>query len=864
MVTSHHHHLPPEIFAEIISFGDLYDYSNMRQLSKAMNELCLKFMPLDVACKKAYLDQFTDSEFHQLNPSVKYHRSFLKNLLCGQPRKISLLLDEMVSRNHHSGCRLTREDFDFFVYYAIICKIMKKDASPTFSRSLLMSILPYSYRLESTSSSWDVTQIVQKIPDSLSSIAEQLDSRLVSTLTFRQQLLEYSKLIRPLKEWSTKSEKDILSMLTLPSTPMLCKLWFFSLPVLTFHLLENKSLSKTIFEQHLEQEDRTHELLFLHHFQKSQWFGSESDFFHSRFVMKSVIVKKPELFSKLPNSIQNDLLVALPAMKTDYKLFQYLKDEMKKDEQILTLILSSIKSSEFLEFVRKHTTTESQFLSIRNVISNSFKIIDHSITDKTLTNYELLEHASSEIKENEKLLLKCLELFRTCHGYSFLSIRTNHEGAKHCAKLETFYEHHLNKDVLFSRRVVEAWLKISFPNYLKNNFTKFGNDLELIKMALKHGEYGVLRQLPPEMQQNSSLASYLVETKPELFPLVYKLVQNDKETVKKAIDFNPYFFELASEEIRSDVSFVLDYITRNKKFGILKHASKHLLSDTKAMMKLVPIFLQQKSGSLCYFPSHVFSDLEFMSYVIQSDPRYARYLSPFVTNDFLIKLYVKVFSEIRYQDCSVKLHIFWQVLPYNLTQKSFFMEFIPTYPQLIISSPFRSDKEVCEVVIKTDPQYVIFCSIDVVLSEKRFVDLFLQHMKSTLANVYRQTISSTASCVNHASAYTPFYLPFASVVLEPVKTSQHTTRGNKQQGSKQAKPPLSTLNSGIHSSSTTSTPEKSASFSKSFVEVARTSSVDKNSKQDVVSSNKQNRSKVAKKSSSKRGTKIDLDTLRKL
>ncbi|KAG2393733.1 hypothetical protein C9374_007264 [Naegleria lovaniensis] len=218
--------LPDELFSIIIAFCDCFDYTQLVLVSKHMNQLCKKFIPLDIACKKAFMGSLTYEEFITLPLFIQQHRSLHKNLLCQHPKKVSFLLfpnrmttNTTTTDHHHFEILSNNDDMkNYCLNYALVSafyqnnKYLSNSWHGFHNLMSLKGVFPHTQKL-------------------VSDLAKSIDPRLLFNSSFRKFFVELAEVLANIRS-TFQNEKELLSYFSMASSSSVnveyAKCWFFS------------------------------------------------------------------------------------------------------------------------------------------------------------------------------------------------------------------------------------------------------------------------------------------------------------------------------------------------------------------------------------------------------------------------------------------------------------------------------------------------------------------------------------------------------------------------------------------------------------------------------------------------------------
>ncbi|KAG2393734.1 hypothetical protein C9374_007265 [Naegleria lovaniensis] len=372
-----------------------------------MNQLCKKFIPLDIACKKAFMGSLTYEEFITLPLFIQQHRSLHKNLLCQHPKKVSFLLfpnrmttNTTTTDHHHFEILSNNDDMkNYCLNYALVSafyqnnKYLSNSWHGFHNLMSLKGVFPHTQKL-------------------VSDLAKSIDPRLLFNSSFRKFFVELAEVLANIRS-TFQNEKELLSYFSMASSSSVnveyAKCWFFSMPVLMQTSTSSSLKHIQQYSQYLDEDDKKNEFLctwmIRHHkmYDIIQMSGQNQ----SRVVLRRWISHNPTLFSSLPKWIQHDKLVALEAVKENPDLiYPILNTELKQDVSIMSVMLKYTPFSKFLQMARSVDGIRDKVVSNKDLLIEVFSKGHES-------NYGLLEFAPPNIKNDKRMIMACLERFYT-------------------------------------------------------------------------------------------------------------------------------------------------------------------------------------------------------------------------------------------------------------------------------------------------------------------------------------------------------------------------------------------------------------------------------------------------------------------
>jgi len=186
-----------------------------------------------------------------------------------------------------------------------------------------------------------------------------------------------------------------------------------------------------------------------------------------------------------------------------------------------------------------------------------------------------------------------------------------------------------------------------------------------------------------------------------------------------------------------------------------------------------------------------------------------------------MNLFLDLFPNILTQNKWSRVTKYWKYLPKKLCEKQFFMQYMTNFPQLIIGCKYNDDPDVCSLALEQNNRFIIFTSLDFIMSSNKYFEMYKKHKNSSLASIYERTVS-TWPCLE-VTKHAPFYQDFIarseiSVQQTPSKTElskKKPVKNTQQKAKKDEFPALPSTKPIVNPSASDPLTEKKQTSKKS-------------------------------------------------
>ena len=577
----------------------------------------------------------------------------------------------------------TKDEILYYTHYAIVADYLTSSRNPVNTISIA----------------------IEHVPILKSRTISKIDSRLIDMGMYEklQNLYDLNVLCKSSLEIRSKAIRSNIYL----------KMWFHSLPISKYVISESDFKS-------LDEDDKQNEMLISHLFKKQRFSLDFPPSFLNcgRIVQRRLLAAHPKFLTSVRESISNDFLVVKELLKTSNGSYAKLSPKTRQDARVVTVLALNCKNYDtFVDILKKGSKS---ILDLLVKLLEDRNLIEKLISDQKYQNYYKI------IKYSQDLAL-----------YKFAL----HKNMK--AEVAEYIVSNLDqKSIDSDKKFLMDILKLTLPKKIAES--QYFNEKQVLLLILKHrNSKTILSNISDENFKDVDICNAIFNLDIQLFPLVHNSIGNNSELCLKVCTFNPLWFSLISDKLKSDAMFVqklCNVLINRKSYPTFLNEIDQKLRNNPDFWSNLPY-----EEAFYFLPSDIIFSVKQWIAICKENIKLLRFISRETPSQTILDLHKKLFpantNKGELIDKAARMREFWSYLPTQLVNKTTFMEWINVHPFIFIGCPFNDDDEIVKLAVSKLNGNVLFVSARLAISEL-YIKMYSQQLDKTKMQIKQPLITS--------------------------------------------------------------------------------------------------------------------------
>uniref|UniRef100_A0A6C0H9M5 DUF4116 domain-containing protein n=1 Tax=viral metagenome TaxID=1070528 RepID=A0A6C0H9M5_9ZZZZ len=448
------------------------------------------------------------------------------------------------------------------------------------------------------------------------------------------------------------------------------------------------------------------------------------------------------------NQIITDGNILIELVKYNYKELKNASDELKNDQRIACIAVRyNYKAYDYVDksllnnrFILKEVIKQNyKYIPFQKLIELNYEDLIMLVVSK---NGYYLKYLSINLRDDESMVMAAISNCPHAIKYAGLNCKSNIDISLNVVKLDGTCLEYLSDEMNSNDIIVFAAIKENplaikyankkfksnetvaaqlvsknglyieyFSNIIKSNediivkaLTNNGNAIEFIDV-----KYHTKKNILIAAKKHINIIEYLKDTNNNLY--------EDEDIINQALDYNNYIFKdisekyrnninivrkvcqqypeclLYSEDIRKNETYILNLLSYDTNYYILKYIHPELLENIDFMMKLFEMYPYTEIYK--YIPAKLKKNKKFLVYLIQQNSDMLEYIDMLDTT--LIMTAIKQNNKILLNSWFTKRMLYF-IISTDETALYYIVPFI--YSRELILSPYENNLIYKNIILK--------------------------------------------------------------------------------------------------------------------------------------------------------------------
>lgn len=343
---------------------------------------------------------------------------------------------------------------------------------------------------------------------------------------------------------------------------------------------------------------------FYNEYQTKKYYDNLfSNYEKNKIMIFNKIKEDSCIFHRIPDKLKNNREFILDILDINYKIFDYLIEEFKSDQEILL-----IKERKII--LEKVSLNGNELQNLTEDLKNDFEVVKNAVKENGL----VLEYASDILKNN-------YEIVKEAYNQNKLSLQ--------------FASSDIADKIDYGKSIDNKFEQIR-ENYRRMQNCKEDDKDTMLELLKK--DHFLLKYVPEKLKYDRDIVLSIVRCNYNILENAPENIKNDREIIIKAVTSNGTAIKYSSEELKKDREIVLIAIRNSTIAYAFTYIHSYFKSDRKIIMEVL-----KKNGSYLHYASEELKNDKEIALAAIKECKYAyESLSENMKKDpDLIKLYLK-------------------------------------------------------------------------------------------------------------------------------------------------------------------------------------------------------------------------------